>query len=64
MTSITTVDETIGTIIYGQSNVKTWESVCPLRFVMRDGQRILQSPHMCVETGEIEWRDVPLVEEV
>lgn len=58
MTNITMAN---GTVAYVPS---TWENVCPLRFVMRDGKRILQSPHRCLETREIEWRDVPLVEEV
>jgi hypothetical protein len=48
---------------YGQG-VATWESVCPLRFVMRDGKRILQHPQRCLETREVVWQDVPLVEEV
>ena len=42
----------------------TWESVCPLRFVMRDGKRILQHPLRCLETQEVVWQDVPLAEEV
>lgn len=51
-----------GTVKYAKSNFKTWESVCPLRFIMRDGKCILQSPHRCIETREIEWLDVPLEE--
>lgn len=47
---------------YGQGAL-TWENVCPLRFVMRDGKRILQHPLRCLETREIVWQDVPLVEE-
>lgn len=46
-----------------KSTVKTYRNVTPLRFVMRDGKRILQSPRECVETGEILWVDVPLVDE-
>lgn len=42
--------------------VKTFKNVVPLRFIMKDGKRILQHPFVCVETQEVVWTDVPLVE--
>jgi hypothetical protein len=34
-----------------------------LRFVMREGKRILQQQWLWLWGGETEWRDVPLEEE-
>ena len=47
--------------ILGKSNYKTMRNQCPLRFIERDGKKILQSPWMDMETGEVEWKDVELV---
>ena len=41
-------------------NYTTWQNQCPLRFIEREGKKILQSPWVCMESGEIEWKDVPL----
>jgi hypothetical protein len=58
------VSDSDGTVAKGYTTWATWKDICPLRFIVRDGKKILQSPHQCLETLEIEWRDVPLMEEV
>lgn len=44
------------------SNYKVWKNECPLRFVEREGKRILQSPWVSDE-GEVIWKDIPLEKE-
>ncbi len=39
---------------------KTWQYAARLRFILRDGERVLQQLHRCLETCEMEWRDVPV----
>ena len=41
-------------------NYTTWKNNCPLRFIVRDGKRILQAPWSYLENGEVKWVDVPL----
>lgn len=36
----------------------------PLRFVEREGEKILQAPWKNLTTHEITWRDVPLEKEI
>lgn len=62
MTKQTTINATSGTV--GLTTFKTMRCLTPLRFVEREGKRILQHPYECLETKEIEWVDVQLVEEV
>lgn len=59
MTDLTITDE----IQYVKANFITSRCLVPLRFIERDGKRILQHPYVCDETQEVEWRDVPLVPE-
>lgn len=41
-----------------------WKNLAPLRFIERDGKKILQSLHVEVSKGGSKWEDVPLEEEV
>jgi hypothetical protein len=48
-----------------------WVPLLDLRFVLRDGERILQAPYILVYASNegavlpqrLEWRDVPCIEE-
>lgn len=47
--------------ITGKGGYKIMQNQCPLRFIERDGKKILQSPWLDTENGDVEWFDVELV---
>ena len=55
--------------LLAQQNVRTWAPVHGIRWCRRPGrsflgvatfERVLQQAWQCRETGEIDWRDVPM----
>jgi hypothetical protein len=48
---------------YEKGTYQTLRCLAHIRYVRRDGSLVLQHAFEIMETGKVEWRDVPIVDE-